>query len=78
MQLGHLLSPSGLTRLEVSLIVSSVFCLLGTIRPAPSSETVLPVVRISPEWVTIPDLVKSSSRIAMFSLRTGIFWVKQS
>ena len=78
MQLGHFLSHSGLTRLEVSLIVSSGFCLLGIIRPASSSEIVLPVFRISPEWVTIPYQFKSSGRIATFSLRRGMLSVKQS
>jgi len=34
----------------------------------------LPVVRISPEWVTIPQQGKSSGRIAAFNLWTGMFW----
>ena len=33
----------------------------------------LPVVKISPEWVTGPEQGKSSGRIATFSLWTGIF-----
>ena len=33
----------------------------------------LPVVKISPELVTGPELVKSSGRIATFSLWTGMF-----
>jgi len=34
----------------------------------------LPVVKISPEWVTGPEQGKSSGgRIATFSLRTGVF-----
>jgi len=33
----------------------------------------LPVVRISPEWVTGPEQGKSSGRIATFSLWTGMF-----
>jgi len=33
----------------------------------------LPVVKISPEWVTGPEQVKSSGRIATFSLWTGVF-----
>jgi len=32
----------------------------------------LPVVKISPEWVTGPEQVKSSGRIATFSLWTGM------
>jgi hypothetical protein len=33
----------------------------------------LPVVKVSPEWVTGPEQGKSSGRIATFSLRTGMF-----
>jgi len=33
----------------------------------------LPVVKISPEWVTGPEQGKSSGRIATFSLSTGVF-----
>ena len=33
----------------------------------------LPVVKISPEWVTGPEQGKSSGRIATFSLWTGVF-----
>ena len=33
----------------------------------------LPVVEISPEWVTSPEQGKSSSRFATFSLWTGMF-----
>jgi len=33
----------------------------------------LPVVKISPEWVTDPDQGKSSGRVATFSLWTGMF-----
>jgi len=33
----------------------------------------LPVVKISPEWVTDPDQGKSSGRIASFSFWTGMF-----
>ena len=33
----------------------------------------LPVVKISPEWVTGPEQGKSSGRIATFSLWTGMF-----
>jgi hypothetical protein len=33
----------------------------------------LPVVKISPEWVTSPEQGKSSGRIATFSLCTGMF-----
>jgi len=33
----------------------------------------LPVVKISPEWVTGPEQGKSSCRIATFSLWTGVF-----
>jgi len=33
----------------------------------------LPVVKISPEWVTGPEQVKSSGRIATFRLWTGVF-----
>jgi len=33
----------------------------------------LPVVKISPEWVTVPQQGKSSGRIATFSLLTGMF-----
>ena len=33
----------------------------------------LPVVKISPEWVTGPEQGKSSGRTATFSLWTGIF-----
>jgi len=33
----------------------------------------LPVVEISPEWVTGPEQGKSSGRIATFSLWTGVF-----
>ena len=36
-------------------------------------EKDLPVAKISPEWVTGPDQVKSSVRIATFSLFTGMF-----
>ena len=31
------------------------------------------MVKISPEWVTGPEQVKSSGRIATFSLWTGMF-----
>jgi hypothetical protein len=31
------------------------------------------VVKISPEWVTGPEQGKSSGRIAIFSLWTGVF-----
>ena len=34
----------------------------------------LPVVKISPEWVTGPEQGKSSGRIATFSFWTGMFW----
>jgi hypothetical protein len=33
----------------------------------------LPVVKISPEWVTGPEQSKSSGKIATFSLWTGMF-----
>ena len=33
----------------------------------------LPVVKMSPEWVTGPEQVKSSGRTAIFSLWTGMF-----
>jgi len=33
----------------------------------------MPVVKISPEWVTGPEQDKSSGRIATFSLWTGMF-----
>ena len=33
----------------------------------------LPVVKLSPEWVTGPEQGKSSGRIATFSLWTGMF-----
>jgi hypothetical protein len=36
----------------------------------------LPVVKISPEWVTGPEQVKSSGRFATFSLWTGMFRVQ--
>ena len=35
----------------------------------------LPVVKISPEWVTGPEQGKSSGRVATFSLWTGLFRV---
>ena len=31
------------------------------------------MVKISPEWVTVPEQGKSSGRIATFSLWTGMF-----
>ena len=34
----------------------------------------LPVVKISPEWVTGPEQGKSNGSIAIFSLWTGMFW----
>ena len=34
----------------------------------------LPVVTISPEWVTGSEQGKSSGRIATISLWTGLFW----
>jgi hypothetical protein len=34
----------------------------------------LPVLRISPAWVTSPELVKSSGRVATFNPWTGVFW----
>jgi hypothetical protein len=34
----------------------------------------LPVVRISPEWVTSPEQGKSSGRIVTFSFETGMLW----
>jgi hypothetical protein len=34
----------------------------------------LPFVRIPPGWVSSPEQVKSSSKIAAFSLWTGMFW----
>jgi hypothetical protein len=33
----------------------------------------LPVVEISPEWVTGPEQGKSSGRVATFNLWTGLF-----
>jgi len=33
----------------------------------------LPVVKISPEWVTVPEQGKFSDRITTLSLWTGIF-----
>jgi hypothetical protein len=33
----------------------------------------MPVVKISPEWVTGPEQGKSRGRIATFSLWTGMF-----
>ena len=56
MELGHLLTRSGLTYPEVSFFPWD-----------------LPVVKISPEWVTGPEQGKSSGRIATFSLWTGMF-----
>ena len=32
-----------------------------------------PVVKISPEWVTVPERGKSNGKIATFSLWTGMF-----
>jgi len=63
MELGHLLTRSGLTYPEVS----SKFYLTGFF------PWDLPVVKISPEWVTGPEQGKSSGRIATFSLWTGRF-----
>jgi hypothetical protein len=34
----------------------------------------LPVVKISPEWVTSPEQGKFNGRIATFSLWTGVIW----
>jgi hypothetical protein len=34
----------------------------------------LPVIEMSPEWVTGPEQGKSSGRIATFSPRTGLLW----
>ena len=42
------------------------------LRPASFRET-LPVVKTSPECVTVPEQGKSSGRIATFSLWTGMF-----
>ena len=33
----------------------------------------LPVVKISPVWVTVPEQGKSSRRVTTFSLWTGVF-----
>ena len=57
MELGHLLTRSGLTYPEVSSNV----------------PWDLPVVKIFPEWVTGPEQGKSSGRIASFSLWTDMF-----
>jgi hypothetical protein len=32
------------------------------------------VIELSPEWVTGPEKVKSSGRIATFSFWTGVLW----
>ena len=56
MELGHLLTRSGLTYPEVSSKVLETCQWL----------------KISPEWVTGPEQGKSSSRTATFSLWTGM------
>jgi hypothetical protein len=61
MELGQLLTRSVLTYLEVSSEDMSGFFPWD-----------LPVVKISPEWVTGPEQGKSSGRVATFSLWTGL------
>ena len=93
MELGHLLTRSGLAYPEVSSkFYHDSFCQLGSRVSLPwviYFETFylhvvtsfscaffpwdLPVVKISPEWVTGPEQVKSSARIATFSLWTDMF-----
>jgi len=34
----------------------------------------MPVVRISPEWVMIPEQGNTHGRIATYNLWTGTFW----
>ena len=74
MELGHLLTRSGLTCPEVfSKVCHDSFCQLGKkICPASSHET-CQLLKISPKWVTGPEQGKSSGRIATFSLWTGVF-----
>ena len=69
MELGHVLTRSGLTYPEVSSkVCHDSFCQLGNSVPWDLS-----VVKISPEWVTGTEQGKSSGRIATFSLWTGVF-----
>ena len=85
MELGHLLTRSGLTYSEISSkVYHDSFCQLGS--SISLSYVIyfeafylhfvpwgLSVVKISPEWVTGPEQGKSNGRIATFSLRTGMF-----
>jgi len=81
MELGHLLTRSGLTYPEVSSkVYHDSFCQLGSSVSLSFKENLsgffpwdLPVVKISPECVTGPQQGKSSGRIAAFSLWTGMF-----
>jgi len=53
---------------ETAYYKTKIFLLLSGFFPRD-----LPVVKISPEWVTGPEQGKSSGRIATFSLWTGMF-----
>jgi len=78
MELGHLLTRSGLKYPEVSSkVYHDSFCQLGSSVSLPWVSGFfprdLPVVKISPEWVTGPEQGKFSGRIAIFSLWAGMF-----
>ena len=77
MELGHLLTRSGLTYPEVSSkVYHDFFCQLENSVSWPNLSGFfpwdLPVVKISPEWVTDPEQGKSSDRTATFNLWTDM------
>ena len=78
MELGHMLTRSGLTYPEASSkVYHDSFCQLDSSVSLPwviyfEASWDLPVVKISPKWVTIPEQGKSCGRIATFSLWTGM------